>query len=387
MRVLLQSRVTLFSGPGGDTVQIIKTSEALRGLVVDCEISTELQPDLSRWDIVHLFNLTRPQEVYLQASNAVRWGKPLALSTIYLCGSDFDSSVRTGLLGLVARTLSPNTFEYAKVLARAVVNREWHEGTWAFLRHGYSSLQERVVRMSSVLLPNSQSEMRRVLRDFPVASKSKWVAVPNAVDAGIADSREEVLPPQFERFRGAVLCVANIGPRKNQLRLVRALQNVGIPLVIVGQPSPNAHGYFEQIKREAGPNVHILGRVSDEEVRFCYRAAKVHVLASWMETTGLSSLEAGIAGCNLVITEKGDTREYFGDMAFYCDPGSETSIRDAVLQAYSAPVSTALQDRIRTRFNWKMAAEATLNGYRQILNLETQDDSVPNTGRPGAGSA
>ena len=128
MRVLLQSRVTLFSGPGGDTVQIIKTAEALRGLGVDCEISTELQPDLSRWDIVHLFNLTRPQEVYLQASNAVRWGKPLALSTIYLCGSDFDSSVRTGLLGLVARTLSPNTFEYAKVLARAVVNREWHEG-------------------------------------------------------------------------------------------------------------------------------------------------------------------------------------------------------------------------------------------------------------------
>jgi hypothetical protein len=38
-----------------------------------------------------------------------------------------------------------------------------------------------------------------------------------------------------------------------------------------------------------------------------------------------------------------------------------------VLKEYAAPVSTALQDRIRSRFNWMKAAEATMDAYRQIL--------------------
>lgn len=367
MRVLLQSRVSLFTFPGGDTTQITKTAEALRALGVECEISTELQPDLSKWDLVHLFNLTRPQDVYLQALNAVGQHKPVALSTIYLSSADYDSDSRDGLVGLLACSLSPSTFEYIKAFGRAVVNKERHDGTRALLRHGYRKLEEEVIRMSGVLLPNSHSEMQRVIRDFPIASRSKVVVVPNAVDNAAMDAEDDTVPAEFERFRGAVLCVAGIGHRKNQLRLVRALRCVDIPLVLVGQASPNAAKYFKQIRRVAGPNVHFAGRVSDEERQHYYRVAKVHVLASWMETTGLSSLEAGLAGCNLVITDRGDTREYFDDMAYYCDPGSEASIRETVLKAHAAPACTALQDRIRSRYTWKKAAEATLNAYHQIL--------------------
>jgi glycosyltransferase involved in cell wall biosynthesis len=372
MRVLLQSRVSLFSGPGGDTIQICKTAEALRSLGVVCEISTELRPDLSQWDMVHLFNLTRPQEVYLQALNAVRHGKPMALSTIYLSGSDYDRDARSGVEGMVSRLMTPKMFEYTKVLARGVLNGEWNEGTRAILRHGFHNLQVEVIRMASVLLPNSHSEMQRVLRDFPLAAKRPCVVVPNAVDELFGKRKGETIPPQLEYAKGAVMCVAAIGPRKNQLRLVRALKGLDIPLVIVGKPSPNAMRYFEDVKRDAGPNVHIVGHMNHEDLGVYYRAAKVHVLASWMETTGLSSLEAGLAGCNLVITDKGDTREYFGDMAFYCDPGSEDSIRDAVLKAYAAPVCTELQERIRTRFNWKKTAEATLEAYCQILPAHLQ---------------
>ena len=368
MRVLMQSRVTLFSVRGGDTTQVLKTAEALRALGVVCEISTELQPDLSNWDLVHVFNLTRPQDVYLQACNAVRQDKPVALSTIYAPSSEYDRFAREGVVGLACRVLSPNAFEYAKVLARAIVNGEWHDGTRTVLKHGYRNLQDKLIRMSSVLLPNSHSEMRRVLRDFPSASGSRVVVVPNAVDESNAHLEEEALPAQLERFRGAILCVAGIGHLKNQLRLVRALRGVDFPLVLVGQPSPNALRYYQEIKRECGPNVYFVGQVKHEEVRHYYRVAKVHVLASWMETTGLSSLEAGLAGCNLVITDKGDTREYFGDMAFYCDPGSEVSIREAVLKAYTAPVCTALQDRIRSKFNWRKTAEATMDAYLQILS-------------------
>lgn len=70
MKILFQSRKTLFTAPGGDTTQILKTKEYLEkaGCIVD--ITLELEPDLSGYDIVHVFNLMRPQELYLQVRNA-----------------------------------------------------------------------------------------------------------------------------------------------------------------------------------------------------------------------------------------------------------------------------------------------------------------------------
>jgi len=363
----MQSRISLFTVPGGDTVQICKTAEALQQRGVTCKISTELQPDLSGWDIVHLFNLTRPQEVYMQARNAQKQGKPIALSTIYLSSSDYDGYARAGAFGVVSRILPNNILEYLKVIARGVVNREWHAGSWALLKHGHHQLQNEVMRMTSVSLPNSHSEWKRVLRDFPQAKSARYVVVPNAVDENMFDSRAEYAEMDDNKRRTTVLCVANISPRKNQLRLIRALNGSDLPLVIAGLPTPNARGYYEQIKREAGPNVHFAGHVKQDDLEPYYRDAKVHVLASWMETTGLSSLEAGINGCNLVITDEGDTKEYFDDMAYYCDPGSETSIREAVLKAYAAPANNTLRHKIKTEYNWGKTAEATLLAYLQII--------------------
>src|SRR4051794_22528618 len=82
-RVLLQIRSDVFTRPGGDTVQLQKTVEALRGLGVNAEISTETEPPLTGFDLVHLFNMTNPLQPYLQAIHAKRHGTPIVLSTVY----------------------------------------------------------------------------------------------------------------------------------------------------------------------------------------------------------------------------------------------------------------------------------------------------------------
>ena len=46
MKVLFQSRKTLFSAPGGDTTQILKTKEYLEKLGVEGEVSLELTPEV-----------------------------------------------------------------------------------------------------------------------------------------------------------------------------------------------------------------------------------------------------------------------------------------------------------------------------------------------------
>ena len=100
-----------------------------------------------------------------------------------------------------------------------------------------------------------------------------------------------------------------------------------------------------------------------------YRKAKVHVLPSWHETCGLSSLEAAAMGCNIVITEKGFTREYFGDDAFYCEPGDPESIFNAVENAAQSECHTELQQKILHHYTWQQAAASTLIAYQNSLSL------------------
>ena len=68
-------------------------------------------------------------------------------------------------------------------------------------------------------------------------------------------------------------------------------------------------------------------------LRSAYAAARVHALPSWIETCGLVSLEAALAGCNVVVSTAGHELEYFRDLAYYCDPANPASIRRAVVQA------------------------------------------------------
>jgi glycosyltransferase involved in cell wall biosynthesis len=68
--------------------------------------------------------------------------------------------------------------------------------------------------------------------------------------------------------------------------------------------------------------------------------------------------------CNIVITDKGDTRDYFGDDAVYCDPSNPASLLAAVEQASTAPFNENLLDRILKKYTWKQAAIQTLKAYQ-----------------------
>lgn len=365
------SRTTLFSVPGGDTTQVLKTAEALRGLGCDVAISTDVSPDMTGFDLVHVFNLTRPQETYFQALSASKRGIPVVLSPIYADFSEYDRRARTGLSGMLLKRMSPSLAQTIKIAGRMFFNKEFSRGTFALLVTGYRRAQERLITMSSILLPNSESEMRRIEVHFPSARSKPRAPVPNAVDTGIFKP-EGVRP--LEELRDAVMCVGRIEGLKCQLELVRALKETNLKLVLIGKPAPNQLHYYDQIKREAGPNVTLLGEVPHEDLARYYASCKVHALVSWMETTGLSSLEAGAMGANLVITDKGDTRDYFGDLAHYCRPDSLSSIREAVLAAYYAPRSNALRERILERYTWPKAAEATLAAYQAVLRNSTGAD-------------
>lgn len=366
MNILFQSRKTLYSAPGGDTTQILKTKEFLEKLGVKVDISLELTPDVSKYDIVHVFNLMRPQELYLQVKNAKKYGKKVALSTIYGPYEEYEKKARGGILQVLNNMLSITQIEYLKVIARAVLNFEFSEGTLVYLLNGHKRLQKKIIKMVDVFLPNSDSEMLRVAKDFHL-NKYNYVAVANAVDISKFNYEKVSIDPELEKYRDCVLCVSRIEGRKNQLNIIRACKDLPYTFVFIGKPGPNFKKYYEQCKKEANSNTFFLGQIEHEKLPQFYKLAKVHILASWMETPGLSSLEAGVMRTNVVVTKKGDTEDYFKQYAYYCEPDDLETIKDAVVKAYNAPFDDNLLQRILKNYTWEDTARQTLSGYQSVL--------------------
>lgn len=366
MRVLFQTRTNLFDAPGGDLIQMLKTKEFLEKKGIEVDISLEFEPNLDNYDFVHLFNLMDPEDIYLQMLNAKKQNKKIALSTIYGLYAEFERKARGGFFQILANLLNPNQINYIKILVKHYKEKRMHKGVYKMLLKGNYKLTKEIVDNTDVFLPNSTSEMNRVAKEYKLKDY-KFVSVPNAVDKAVFfDDNDTESENPFEKFKDCIVCAARIEGRKSTLNLVRAVKDTDYKLVLVGKASANQSKYVEKVREEAGDNVYFLGSIPHEELKHLYKVAKVHALVSWMETPGLSSLEAAAMGCNIVVTKKGDTQDYFEDYAFYCEPDDVASIKNAIDLAYNSPVNPKLKQKILENYIWEKTAEETIRGYNML---------------------
>jgi hypothetical protein len=346
-----------------------QTKRHLAKLGVAVEVTTEESPDLADHDLVHVFNLGRPEEPYRQCLNATQRGKPVVLSTVYW---DFGEFQQWG---------DPDYWELPPAEEGLPLPRPAPppEAVEARRRAHLERLRQATIDMAAVYLPNGQGEAD-LLGDIYDMDESRSVLVTNAVDDAFFEPDAEAFVEKFGLRDFVLCCAARVEKRKNQLLLAAAMRETGIRLVIIGQPNPE--GYRQLCRQYGGDTITFIDALPPKELAGAYAAARVHALPGWFETPGLSTLEAAAAGCNIVTTDRGTAREYLGDDAWYCDPRSVESIREAVLAAYEAPRSERLKDRIRGRYTWGRAAEQTLDGYRLALALGA---STPEPERLAAG--
>jgi glycosyltransferase involved in cell wall biosynthesis len=360
MRALWLVRDNLETHPGGDTTQILRTKAGLERLGVTVELVNDLGRDFEGFDVIHVFHLDRLWE-HLAVCRRLRSARmPTVLSTIYWPADEFDRGARTGVQGALARLLGSGSYQTLRLLQRGGLAgpRGWNHRLLSF-----RSAARYLLDTSAVILPNSAAEQEVIEQRFGLRRPA--VVVPNAADTDMFAPR----PDETAGERRGVLCVGRIEPRKNQLALLEALRGSGIPLTLVGQAGRFSRRYTERCRRVAGVDVRFVGQCEVAELRELYRAARVHVNVSWYETPGLASLEAALGGCNIVVTPGGCTREYFGEMAHYCEPDAPRSIRVAVEAALAAGSDPDLAARVAREFTWDAAARSTLRGYE--LALET----------------
>ncbi len=356
LKVVLIARSTLYSAPGGDTVQAVQTAAHLNamGIAAEIKLSNEVI-SYEDYNLLHFFNLIRPADILHHSRKAK---KPFVISTILVDYSEYDKHYRKGA-GVLFSYLPANSIEYIKTIVRWLLGKD-HLSSPAYVWLGQRRSILQLLKRAAYILPNSESEYQRVIKAYPAMVKHR--VIPNGIDPALFNYDSAILKDD-----NLVLCVARIEGIKNQLNLIKALNNTRYRLLIIGAHSPNQLAYYNRCRAIAADNIIFIDHLPQRALVKYYQQAKVHVLPSWFETTGLSSLEAAVMGCNLVITDKGDTRDYFGNNAFYCDPARPESLFTAIEKAASATTNLSLREKVLEKYTWAQAASETLKAYQLAI--------------------
>jgi glycosyltransferase involved in cell wall biosynthesis len=352
VKILFISRPDNFSQPGGDSIHLDYTIRYLRKLGVECDIWRGENIAVQEYDLLHFFNISRPSAILplLKSKHP-----PLICSSIYI---DYQKSdlYSNKYRKFISNGLGPHAMEYLKTLARSFKFKT-EKLPLSYVMEGQAASIQKVLNHCSHLIGASEAELEIIAQDFDLASLKKSV-----LPLGI----EHLPPVKYIVEKKGVICVARLEPLKNQLRIIEACQLINQPLKLVGKHSRAHLRYYEACRKAASPSVTFYGHKNHEETAVFMAKSKVHVLASHYETTGLASLEALAAGCQIVVNEHPIQKEIFGDRAHYCHSHSPESIAEAIRAA-----SEDIRDHrswAEEKFSWKKKALALQKIYAKVLS-------------------
>jgi len=222
---------------------------------------------------------------------------------------------------------------------------------------------------STHLTPNADVEADK-LKGF--LDTFNYTVIRNAVDKQeIAEvQKNEVGAP--DEWGDYVLCVGRMEPRKNQWRLIHAMQalwqdDVDAKLVMIGKANRDYLRKFSSSIERYEDRVVIDPQIKDPKtVLNAIKNARVLAMPSLLETPGLVALEAAALGTSLAITGKGSTKEYFNGYAHYCDPTRVDSIGYAVRDAWKEN-GFEESERFIEKYNYENEAEKLESLYQNIL--------------------
>ena len=358
---------------GGPAVRLPAMREALAEFGVEADITTDEACETGGYDLVHVFNVWEPESALRQLRHVQSTGVPVVFSPIYMPLDEVlwaQSALPRAAAGpggadaigrRIAETLA--TARERRVPPPDVVTRT--------RLSDYPSLVREMLEAADLVIGLSQFELAR-LAELNNGKERATALVPNGTELEAFRGADPRLFAEKYGVADYVLSVGRIEPRKNQLLLVRALADTGLPIVLVGHTADPA--YASLVRQQSGGRLVLTGRLGhrDPLLASAFAGAKAFALPSWAEGAPLGALEAAAAGVPLALSDRSGEREYFGDLASYADPGDPGSIRRAVEEACRRLTEDPehrekLRALIRRSYTWRHAAEATAVAYRRAI--------------------
>jgi glycosyltransferase involved in cell wall biosynthesis len=364
--------------PGGPTVRVPRLAQELRDFGTDVQLVRHPAGAMADFDVAHVFNAWAPTSALDAIRKSTQAKVPTVFSPIFM-----DLSLRDlwqkELPEIFERSMGERQLAAELISFEEMVQKRRVSGTKVEPEPGYYTAVRAMLRLSDAAIFLSERERDRL--SAIGADVSRGTVVHNPVDSALYGDADPQLFIDEYGLKDFVLCVARQESRKNQLMLMHALADTGIPLVLIGHMA--SAEYVALMDRYKTDNVHIIGRLPPNSpmLASAYAASRVATLPSWSEGAPLSALEAAAAGASLVLSDASGESEYFGDLARYLDPASVLSIRNEILTAYEtrrdAGAVEAQRALIAERFGWDRHRECTSNVYRSIFTARSSAAESP----------
>ncbi len=354
---------------GGPSVRAPRTALKLTQFGYQAQMLDGTMFDQREHDLYHVYNVWHPRTCRQAIEHVRLSGAPVVLSTIYLDLSEkrvFDSTIPKLFHRNFGRAMINN--EYARL--RELKARQSARGGRP--HEPYEGFHDDVCNLTALadhIICLSEDERQKLAAIGADVSRSTIVA--NPVEPGLYGSATPELFEQTYGVRDYVLCVGRLEARKNQITLLHALRETGLPIVLVGHATnPD---YDKLLRAVAGPNASFVGRIpaNSQMLASAYAGARVFCLPSWSEGAPLVGLEAAAAGCNMVLSDRSSEREYFGERARYCDPCNPEQMLQTITEAYESPFSTEQRAELASwtaaNYSWREHIRKTSEVYETVF--------------------
>jgi len=228
-----------------------------------------------------------------------------------------------------------------------------------------------VMKNADLVMPNTSDELKQIQDLFKI-SDDKICVVPNGVDKKFANADPKLFKEKYGD-ENIILSVTMLGKeRKNGLNMIKAMGKIDHPSYIIGSFHTDCeYGKLCRAELEKYPQIKYIGMFDheDEMLASAYASAKVFALPSWLETPGLASMEAALAGAEVVTTPVGGTKDYFCDFGIYIDPYNPENIAAGIETALNrdGTKQKQLKNFILQNFLWENVAEKYKEIYAKYL--------------------
>lgn len=319
MKILFNTYPYAFHTPGGGEIQLLQYKKSLSDLGIKIELLDQWNPSFNDMDIVHSFSC-QPDLLHFCAF-VKKIGLPLVVS--------------------------PNLWirEKTKHL------------------YGFDDIRMQFC-LADRIVCNSDMECDLLAQTFNIPREC-FFTVYNGVDDMFFNPVDPSIFREHFGIQGPFLLnVANIEPRKNQLKIAEVIKKFpDMKFLLIGHKRDPE--YAQQCYAKGGDQFCYLGSLPHDSplLRSAYAACEAFILPSKLETPGLAALEAMAAGAKVIVTSEGSTREYFGDGAIYINPDDSNDIAKGISLALLEKKQQLTSFVMRANFSWDYVIQSLSNLY------------------------
>lgn len=185
--------------------------------------------------------------------------------------------------------------------------------------------KKNIYQDSDKIIVNSEIEKDYLLKIFRI-KKNKINVIYNKVDLNLT-VKKDLKNFDLKKF---FLCVTHLNERKNILNLLKAQKLIynkyNIKLVLVGKNRFDKTSSYKNFLKIISDNPSVeyisgLNKKVDKDLKklnYLYRNCMFHILPSYIESPGISSLEAIAFNKRILVGNFSIVKEYFKDEATYC---------------------------------------------------------------------